>query len=63
VKFLARLRPFIGGSYLIASGGFMLWVAVFRRLEEQLVSGIVLAAGVALFVLGFLEIFTASRRH
>jgi hypothetical protein len=63
VKSLARLRPLIGGSYLIASGGFMFWVAVFKTPEEQFVSGIVLAAGVALFVLGFLEIITASRRH
>lgn len=62
MKFLARLRPFIGGSYLIASGGFMFWVAVFKTPEEQLVSGIVLAACVALFVLGFFEITTAFRR-
>ena len=62
VKFLATLRPLIGGSYLIASGGFMLWVAVFKTPEEQLVSGIVLVAGVALFILGFLEIVTAMRR-
>jgi hypothetical protein len=62
VKIVARVRPFIGGSYLIASGGFMFWVAVFKTPEEQFVGGIVLAAGVALLVLGFLEIVTASRR-
>ena len=63
MKLLARLRPLIGGSYLIASGGFMLWVAVFRTPEEQFVNGIVLAAGVALFALGFLEIVAAMRRQ
>lgn len=58
-----RLRPLIGGSYFIAGGGFMLWVAVFKAPEEQLVSGIVLACGVALFVLGLLEIKAARSRH
>ena len=62
MKVPARLRPLIGGSYLIASGAFMIWVAVFRTPEEKFVSGIVLAAGVALFVFGLLEIITALRR-
>jgi hypothetical protein len=58
-----RLRPLIGGSYLVVGGAYMSWVAVFRTPDERLVSGIVLAAGVALFVLGLLEIITALRRR
>jgi hypothetical protein len=58
-----RLRPLIGGSYLVVGGAYMFWVAVFRTSDERLVSGIVLAAGVALFVLGLLEIISALRRR
>jgi hypothetical protein len=60
---LRRLRPLVGGSYLVVGGGFMFCVAVFKTPEERFVTGIVLASGVALFVLGVLEITSALRRR
>jgi hypothetical protein len=61
VEIPPRLRPFIGGAYFVAGGGFMLWVAIFGLPEEPLVDAILLVSGIALFVLGLLEITTASR--
>jgi hypothetical protein len=40
----------------------MLWVATFGSPEERLVDGILLVSGIALFVLGLLEIIAALRR-
>jgi len=58
-----RVRSLVGGSYLVVGGGFMLRVATSPSTDEALVDGILLAAGLGLFVLGLIEIVTAWRRH
>ena len=56
------LRPYLGGSYLLVGGGFMLWAAVFRS-DVRIVRVILLGCGLALAALGVFEIVTAMRRR